>query len=216
MPSSSLCGSLSISARSMKAPGSPSSALQIRYFWSLDWLSAIFHLRPVRKPPPPRPRSPLFSTMSHTTSRVLLRMVSRKVLYPPRAMYSSMLPGSTMPENSSTQRNCGLKKECWSTQGKSDHGSDGPALNCPTRFAVGTLPANTPSRMPATLSGETCMNDRRRLPGICTSSIGSNAHMPMQPTSTISTSLWLASRYSRTAFSTLATPAPIPQVPMPR
>ncbi len=34
MPSSSRCGSPSITARSMNAPGSPSSALQIRYFWS--------------------------------------------------------------------------------------------------------------------------------------------------------------------------------------
>ena len=34
MPSSSECGSLSISLRFMYAPGSPSSALQMMYFWS--------------------------------------------------------------------------------------------------------------------------------------------------------------------------------------
>jgi hypothetical protein len=34
MPSTRRCGSPSMTARSMNAPGSPSSALQIRYFWS--------------------------------------------------------------------------------------------------------------------------------------------------------------------------------------
>ena len=47
---------------SMNAPGSPSSPLQMMYFTSPgDWL-ANFHLAPVGKPAPPRPRKPESST----------------------------------------------------------------------------------------------------------------------------------------------------------
>ena len=42
----------------MNAPGSPSSALQMMYFSSLFEAFANFHLRPVGKPAPPRPRMP--------------------------------------------------------------------------------------------------------------------------------------------------------------
>ena len=48
-----------MTARSMKAPGSPSSALQIRYFVVPAAPRANFHFLPVGKPPPPRPRNPL-------------------------------------------------------------------------------------------------------------------------------------------------------------
>src|ERR1039458_2096913 len=47
MPSSSRCGSLSPTARSMNAPGSPSSALQIRYFCVLVVARASLHFLPV-------------------------------------------------------------------------------------------------------------------------------------------------------------------------
>src|ERR1039458_8969603 len=57
MPSSSACGSPSISLRFMYAPGSPSSALQMMYFCSPSALRRNSHLRPVRNPAPPRPRS---------------------------------------------------------------------------------------------------------------------------------------------------------------
>ena len=43
MPSSTACGSPSMIEASMKAPGSPSSPLQMRYFWSLTELWANFH-----------------------------------------------------------------------------------------------------------------------------------------------------------------------------
>ena len=45
-------------ARSMNAPGSPSSALQITYFASPGCSAASSHFMPVGKPPPPRPRRP--------------------------------------------------------------------------------------------------------------------------------------------------------------
>ena len=53
-----LCGLPSITLRFMNAPGSPSSPLQITYFFVGFWIRAASHLRPVGKPPPPRPRKP--------------------------------------------------------------------------------------------------------------------------------------------------------------
>ena len=46
----------------MKAPGSPSSALQITYLSVPAAALANFHFAPVGNPPPPRPRSPEAST----------------------------------------------------------------------------------------------------------------------------------------------------------
>ena len=68
IPSSTAWGSPSNSARSMNAPGSPSSALQTRYFSSpaAEW--AISHFTPVGNPAPPRPRSPERLTVSMTSS----------------------------------------------------------------------------------------------------------------------------------------------------
>ena len=57
-PSRTLCGLPSITLRSMKAPGSPSSPLQITYFLAEFCTRAASHLRPVGNPPPPRPRRP--------------------------------------------------------------------------------------------------------------------------------------------------------------
>ncbi len=44
--------------RSAKVPLSPSSALQTMYFRSPAVSSTVFHLMPVGKPAPPRPRRP--------------------------------------------------------------------------------------------------------------------------------------------------------------
>jgi hypothetical protein len=57
MPSIRVKGSPSISMRSAKVPLSPSSALQTMYFWS-PGVRTVFHLMPVGKPAPPRPRRP--------------------------------------------------------------------------------------------------------------------------------------------------------------
>ena len=73
MPSMRECGSLSITARSMNAPGSPSSALQMRYFWSPFALRAAFHLNQVGKPAPPRPARPETLISSITCSGVIAR-----------------------------------------------------------------------------------------------------------------------------------------------
>ena len=47
MPSRTRCGSSSITLRSMNAPGSPSSPLQMTYFWREVALATVFHFRPV-------------------------------------------------------------------------------------------------------------------------------------------------------------------------
>ena len=57
-------GNDSSSMRSMNAPGSPSSPLQITYLMSLGACWAFCHLMWVGKPPPPRPRRPLRRTSS--------------------------------------------------------------------------------------------------------------------------------------------------------
>ena len=72
MASMTLWGSPSSTLRSMNAPGSPSSALQQTYFSTLPRSAqASCHLRPVGKPPPPRPRRPESSTTWMTSSGVI-------------------------------------------------------------------------------------------------------------------------------------------------
>ncbi len=58
IPSRTECGSLSSTERSMNAPGSPSSALQMMYFDVPGAMRVKRHFIPVRNPAPPRPRSP--------------------------------------------------------------------------------------------------------------------------------------------------------------
>ena len=57
IPSMSRCGFFCISSRSLKVPGSDSSALQTRYL-SIVPLGMKDILRPIAKPAPPRPRTP--------------------------------------------------------------------------------------------------------------------------------------------------------------
>ena len=71
IPSMSECGSPSMTARSMNAPGSPSSALQIRYFSVPADLRAAFHLNHVGNPAPPRPARPDTLISSITCSGVI-------------------------------------------------------------------------------------------------------------------------------------------------
>ena len=71
MPSITRCGSLSITPRSMKAPGSPSSPLQMMYFCAPGASAANFHFWPVGNPAPPRPRSPLAVRVAITAAGVI-------------------------------------------------------------------------------------------------------------------------------------------------
>ena len=61
-------GSDSSTMRSMNAPGSPSSPLQMTYFAGAGWRRARAHLRPVGKPAPPRPRRPEAGDRGRSTS----------------------------------------------------------------------------------------------------------------------------------------------------
>ena len=56
-PSISMCGFFCISRRSLKVPGSDSSALQQRYL-SIVPLGMNDAFLPIEKPAPPRPRRP--------------------------------------------------------------------------------------------------------------------------------------------------------------
>ncbi len=65
IPSISRWGFFCISSRSLKVPGSDSSALQTRYL-SIVPLGMKDILRPIAKPAPPRPRTPEASISSRT------------------------------------------------------------------------------------------------------------------------------------------------------
>ncbi len=55
--------------RSLKVPGSPSSALQMTYLRSLFSAAQKFHFMPVGKPAPPRPLRPEAETVSMMSPR---------------------------------------------------------------------------------------------------------------------------------------------------
>ena len=65
IPSISMCGLFCISSRSLKVPGSDSSALHTRYL-SMSPCGRKAALRPAGKPAPPRPRSPEASISATT------------------------------------------------------------------------------------------------------------------------------------------------------
>jgi len=67
MPSISMCGLFCISSRSLKVPGSDSSALHTRYL-SIEPFGRNDTFLPIAKPAPPRPRRPEASSSERTAS----------------------------------------------------------------------------------------------------------------------------------------------------
>src|SRR5450830_1136858 len=94
--STMLCGSPSRMRRSLKVPGSPSSALHTMYFSSLCSFATMPHFSPVGNPAPPRPWS-LLSVRTWITSPGCIARAFARAPYPSRAMYSSILCGSMRP-----------------------------------------------------------------------------------------------------------------------
>src|ERR671921_779034 len=70
IPSISLCGLRCISRRSLKVPGSDSSALQQRYL-SIAPFGMKLAFLPIAKPAPPRPRSPEASSSVRRSSSAI-------------------------------------------------------------------------------------------------------------------------------------------------
>ena len=70
IPSSSMCGFFCISSRSLKVPGSDSSALHTRYL-SIEPFGRNDTFLPIAKPAPPRPRSPEASRFASTSSGLI-------------------------------------------------------------------------------------------------------------------------------------------------
>ncbi len=82
IPSISAKGSPSICMRSEKVPESPSSALQTMYLGVAAASSTVFHLMPVGKAAPPRPRRPE-SVTSCTICAPVISKAARSPAKPP-------------------------------------------------------------------------------------------------------------------------------------
>ena len=91
--------------RSEKVPESPSSALQTTYLGVAGASAAVFHLMPVGKPAPPRPRRPDFVTSAITASGPM-SIARVRPRYPRCAMKSSSDTGSVTPARANVSRVC--------------------------------------------------------------------------------------------------------------
>src|SRR5512136_417785 len=107
IPSMTLNGSPSRMYLSLKAPTSPSDALQMMYFLSPGDCAVCSHFSPVGKPPPPLPRSPDRFTSSTTCAGVIPDCTRRSASNPLRAKYESTSCGSIKPQFLSTSNFCG-------------------------------------------------------------------------------------------------------------
>ncbi len=68
--------------RSLKVPGSDSSALQMMYFWSAFTVAAPSPLMPVGKAAPPRPTSPEAFSSATMSSGFIVSAFSRAKYFP--------------------------------------------------------------------------------------------------------------------------------------
>ena len=100
MASTTANGSPSMSTRSLKVPGSDSSALHTRWCGRTGCPATASHFRPVGKAAPPRPCS-RESLTSLITPAGPSSNARRSAWYPPWARYSARLAGSVRP----TRRN---------------------------------------------------------------------------------------------------------------
>ena len=91
--------------RSEKVPESPSSALQTMYFCAAGVDITVFHLMPVGKPAPPRPRKPE-SVTAWTMAAGVISSAFFRPFRPPCASYSSSDSGSVMPQRAKVSRCC--------------------------------------------------------------------------------------------------------------
>ena len=105
-PSMSVKGSDSRIVLSLKAPGSPSSALHRMYFSEAGLPARNPHFTPVGNAAPPRPRSPESLTSWSTRSGSSSQTARSNPAKPPRATYWSMSAGSISPALRSAIR-------CW-------------------------------------------------------------------------------------------------------
>src|SRR5215831_10703502 len=97
MPSSKRCGLRAMSSRSLKVPGSDSSAFTARYLGLGLSLGTKLHFIPVGKPAPPRPRRLLFFTSSMTWAGCMPSTFS-SVRYPPLLRYASSVQEFGCPQ----------------------------------------------------------------------------------------------------------------------
>ena len=79
IPANTVSGSCVSSARSLKVPGSPSSALQMMYLVAPGAARQVCHLVPVGNPAPPLPRKPDAVRVAITSSEDCARHRASKL-----------------------------------------------------------------------------------------------------------------------------------------
>src|SRR5438067_2100627 len=100
-PSISRCGTRNMISRSLKVPGSDSSALTVRYVGLPVPLARKLALRPIGNPAPPRPRTPAARNSSIRACGAISRARASNS-YPPIARYAASLVRSRSFEPAST------------------------------------------------------------------------------------------------------------------